>query len=53
MKNIKFDSKQVKDGVNKHGHYQFSANSCQYCKGNTCIKGQVVCEACQNYQTNK
>lgn len=45
---MKFDSKQKRDGFNKHNHYQFGSDRCQYCKGNSAIKGTVICESCKN-----
>ena len=51
MKNeIKFDPKQKEDGHNKYGHYQFGSKRCQYCKGNKCEAGTVVCIQCMNYK---
>ena len=50
---MKFDSKQQKAGVNKHGHYQFGSNACIGCKVDRPLNEPGLwCEGCKNYQKN-
>lgn len=50
MEQIIFDPTQIKDGFNKHGHYQFGKHTCPYCKSDKTSqekdKSHRKCDVC-------